>query len=451
VSNPLVAQAHNSTTWYTGLGLVEDAAQVSNGIQNNSWVDGTLGGVGGSLDILAMAIDPLGSLVAWGVSWLMEHVKPLKEALDWLAGNPDQISAHAATWQNVSKFTLDARQQYSDAISAETAGWRGASGDAYHEHAGLHLSVMEGISKAAHGISYAVEGAGLLVGLVRGIVRDLIAQFIGTLAARLPQWLAEEALSFGLATPVVIGQVSALVAKWVNKIQHFVRALLNSLRKLQPLLHRLGEILAELKNMLQKLARSNPLKHGDEPGLGGGSKWKQGDPIPPARSTGELPTDEKLLKKYEGESDPNNPNRAFYPDTVKYMSPEEREAKRLFVDGEGNLRSAKDGSLFNTGNASTAWSGQGRAIFVADGHGNIYASLEQTVGHTHHSSLLGGDPVAGAGEIQVRDGKLVAMTDQSGHYQPSSAANDRVLQSLRDQGLVTDPNFKQYGWHGKER
>lgn len=51
-----------------------------------------------------------------------------------------------------------------------------------------------------------------------------------------------------------------------------------------------------------------------------------------------------------------------------------------------------------------------------DGNGNLYASPDQKVGHTHHSSFLGGDPVAGAGEIEVRDGKLVAMTYQSGHY-----------------------------------
>jgi ADP-ribosyltransferase exoenzyme len=266
VSNPLVAQAHSSTTWNTGLGLIEDAAQISSGIQNNSWVDGTLGTVGGSLDILGMVIDPLGSLVAWGVSWLMEHVKPLKDALDWLAGNPDEIAAHAATWENVARFTGEARQQYSAAIGYETASWLGTSGDAYRDHAGIQLSVMEGIAKAAHGISSAVQGAGLLVGLVRGIVRDLIAQFVATLAARLPQWLAEEGLTLGIATPVVIGQVAALVAKWVNKIQHFVRALLNSLRRLQPLVHRLGEILTELRQLLAKLARSNPLKHGDETG-----------------------------------------------------------------------------------------------------------------------------------------------------------------------------------------
>jgi len=259
VGNPLVAEAQSSTTWYTGLGLVEDVAQVSSGIQNDSWVDGTLGTVGGALDIVGMAIDPRGSLVAWGVSWLMEHVKPLKEALDWLAGNPDEISAHAQTWENVAKFTLDAQHAYSDAIKAETAEWVGPSGDAYRQHAGTHLTVMEGISKAAHGIHYGVMGAGLIVGLVRGIVRDLIAQFVGTLAARLPQWLAEAGLTLGLGTPVVIGQVVALVSKWVNKIQKFIRALLNSLKKLIPMLKKLGDILEKLKDLLRKLSRSNPL------------------------------------------------------------------------------------------------------------------------------------------------------------------------------------------------
>jgi hypothetical protein len=118
--NPLVAQAHSSTTWYTGLGLAEDAAQISNGIHDNSWVDGTLGGVGGALDVLGTIIDPLGSLVAWGVGWLMEHVRPLKEALDWLAGMPDEIAAHAATWRNVAAATTATQQRYAEAVRTQT-------------------------------------------------------------------------------------------------------------------------------------------------------------------------------------------------------------------------------------------------------------------------------------------------------------------------------------------
>ena len=256
--NPLVAEAHSSTTWYTGLGLAEDAAQISSGIQNDSWVDGTLGGVGGTLDVLGTIIDPLGSLVAWGVGWLMEHVRPLREALDWLAGRPDEIAAHAATWRNVAAASAATQQRYADAVRSGTAGWSGTSGDAYRSHAARQIDALGGIAKVSEGISYAVEGAGLLVGLVRGIVRDLIAQFVATLAARLPEWLAEEGLTLGIGTPVVIGQVAALVAKWVDRIQGFIRALLTSLRRLSGKLNELTGVLDGLKNTLRKLSRSDP-------------------------------------------------------------------------------------------------------------------------------------------------------------------------------------------------
>lgn len=184
---------------------------------------------------------------------------------------------------------------------------------------------------------------------------------------------------------------------------------------------------------------------------GPGKRWHHGDQVPPPRSGNHLSTDARLGKLYEGENDPSNPNRAFYPKTVYYMAPEEREAHRLFIDADGNLRSAQDASLFDTGDGSTLWSGAGRALFVFDGSGNLYASLEHDPGRIHHSSLLAGAAVVGAGEIEVRDGRLVAMIDHSGHYTPTAQDNDVALQSLRDQGLVTDLLFKQYGWMGNER
>jgi hypothetical protein len=458
--NPLVAREVSSTTWYTGLGLVEDAAQISSGIENNSWVDGTLGTVGGALDIVGMAIDPLGSLVAWGVSWLMEHVKPLKEALDWLAGNPDAINAHAQTWGNVSKFTGEAHQGYADAIRFETQTWVGESGDAYREHAQIQLTAMDGIAKAAHGISVAVMGAGLLVGLVRGIVRDLIAQFIATLAARLPQWLAEAGLTLGIGTPVVVGQVVALVAKWVNKIQGFIRALLNSLRRLKPMIGKLGDILTELKQILNKLGRSNPLKHGDEPRLPGRSPWREGDPTPP-RLTRDEPLPSTPMDNYfhyeDLPGDTRNPWGGFSypngePSAVRYLDEAEREQHRLFVDADGNLRRASDNELFDTSSANTVWGGEdgGRAIFVMDRDGNLYASNYQARGDFHHSSLLAGGEVAGAGEIRVDNGRIIDMTDKSGHYQPSADLNDNAVDELRRQGLNTE-GMKQYDFDGNER
>ncbi|MFC7532218.1 WXG100 family type VII secretion target [Actinoplanes sp. GCM10030250] len=254
----LVASTHDSTTWHTGLGLVGDAADITAGIRNHSWVDPLLGGAGATLDTLSLAVDPLGTLFSWGVSWLMEHVQPLQQALDWLAGNADEIAAHAATWSNVAVHITQTQHVYVESLQTVLTGWSGTSGDSYSAHAHAHLRVLETLATAAQGISYAIEGAGLLVAAVRDLVRDLIAQFVGTLAARLPQWLAAEGLTLGVATPFVITQVAALVARWSARIHHFLLALLTSLRRLHPMLDRLTGLLDRAHIRTNALARTDP-------------------------------------------------------------------------------------------------------------------------------------------------------------------------------------------------
>ncbi|MEU4692466.1 hypothetical protein [Actinoplanes sp. NPDC023714] len=211
----------------TGLGLVEDIHETVAGIQSGSWIDASLGGVGVSLEALSLIFDPLGSIVSWGVGWLLEHVAPLREALDQLAGDASAVAAHAATWENVAA-SLPA------SYPPPPADWSGAAADAYRAHAASQADALDGIRLAAGGIASAVMGTGLLVALVRELVRDLIADFVATLAIRLPQWLAVEGLTLGIATPVVAGQVAGLVADWAHRIQHFLRGLLTSLRNLLP-------------------------------------------------------------------------------------------------------------------------------------------------------------------------------------------------------------------------
>ncbi|MEU8333772.1 WXG100 family type VII secretion target [Micromonospora sp. NPDC048839] len=221
-ANPLVAARHDSTRWYTGLGLVEDVADTVSGIESGSWIDSTIGGVATSMDALATVLDPLGSLVSWGVGWLLEHVKPLSDALDWLAGDPDQIDAYARTWRNVAKQSTDAHADLQAGVPMQLAEWDGASARAYQAYMARQVRAMEGIARAAGGIASLVEGAGLLVALVRELVRDLIADFVSVLAVRLPLWLAEAGATLGIATPLVISQVSSLVAKWAARISRLI-------------------------------------------------------------------------------------------------------------------------------------------------------------------------------------------------------------------------------------
>ncbi|WP_327025749.1 WXG100 family type VII secretion target [Micromonospora sp. NBC_01739] len=267
-ANPLVAPRIDSTRWYSGLGLVEEINGTVAGIESGSWIDTTIGGVATSLDALATVLDPLGSMLSWGVGWLLEHVKPLSDALDWLAGEPDQITAYAQTWRNVAAQSAGAAADLQTAMSAQLVGWEGASARAYQEHVTGQIRAMGGLARAATGIASLVEGAGLLVALTREMVRDLIADFVSVLAVRLPLWLAETGVTLGAATPLVVSQVGSLVAKWAARIGRLVSALINSLRHLVPLLGRLEGLMDELTRLLHRAARTDPTA-ADSPTAGG--------------------------------------------------------------------------------------------------------------------------------------------------------------------------------------
>ena len=101
-TNPLLAHpVDKPVSAWSGIWIAEDIEQIGHGVRSGSWVDGSLGIVSAGLDGLALVSDPLGTLLQCGVAWLIEHVRPLSEALDWLAGDPGAIAAQAQTWRNV--------------------------------------------------------------------------------------------------------------------------------------------------------------------------------------------------------------------------------------------------------------------------------------------------------------------------------------------------------------
>ena len=86
--NPLVAQEQDSTQGHTGIGIAESVTDLVQGIQSGNWVDIGLGGLTTGLEALSIVMDPIGSVASNLVSFVIEHVEPLQDALDKLAGKP---------------------------------------------------------------------------------------------------------------------------------------------------------------------------------------------------------------------------------------------------------------------------------------------------------------------------------------------------------------------------
>ncbi|WP_433533785.1 WXG100 family type VII secretion target [Micromonospora sp. CA-249363] len=278
---PLIAARRDSTTAFSGVFIAEDIDALVAGYKSGSWIDGAIGGIATSMDALAFVTDPLGQLAAWGVGWLIEHVKPLSDALDELAGDPDQITAYAQTWRNVAKAVAETGTNFRAMVSSQLVGWSGAAADAYRRNSEQHVAAMNALTRAADAMAEITSGAGMLVAMVRGLVRDLIAEFVSVLAVRLWEWLAEAGLTLGLASPWVVTQVTTLAGKWAARITRLLHGLVESLRRLAPILRRLEQLVADLKTLVRGRAP------GGHPGSGA-----------PDRSTHLLHTDADPLRKW---------------------------------------------------------------------------------------------------------------------------------------------------------
>ena len=260
----LVAPRDDSTEPWTGIGLADAVADLMAGVESGSWVDGSIGAVGTGVEGLSLAMDPLATLASWGLSWLIEHVRPLSDALEQLTGDADQIRAFAATWRNVAVEIQRVAEELAAVVARDVASWLGRAADASRAHAAAAVDALAAASSTAHAVARIVEGAGALVATVRELVRDLIAECIATLAVRAPRWAVMEAASLGAATPYIVAQASALVARWAAKIARLLTALQASLAQLEPVLGGLDDVIADLRRMFGRLG-SRPTPDGRPP------------------------------------------------------------------------------------------------------------------------------------------------------------------------------------------
>ncbi|MEV0028520.1 HYD1 signature containing ADP-ribosyltransferase family protein [Nocardia sp. NPDC050793] len=241
-SNPLIAQAEDSTEWYSGVTLFETVSDTYEAISSGSWVEAGLGVVGVGLEVAAVVVDPFGTLAGFGVGWLIEHVEPLQEALNWVAGDPDQIEAYAKTWSNVSEKIGEAAEAHKQAVSQDISEWQGATATAYRARAAETADALAAATKAAEAASQAIQMAGGVVAAVRMVVRDIVAQAVGRLAV----WAAEAIFTLGVGTPVVATQAAVYVAKTLNTISTLFRKLASTMSKLTPLLRKLKDAFAAI-------------------------------------------------------------------------------------------------------------------------------------------------------------------------------------------------------------
>ena len=245
--NSFVAPKEDSTTPLEGSGVLEDIEGILAGLNEGSWLDVGLSTVAMGADVLGAAVDPLGTLIAWGAGWLIEHLNPLKKWLEEFAGDADQVRANAQTWDNVAKavggmaedLEMMAKGLMADARGAAASGYSAANGDASKS--------LRKVGEVGGAASKALEALAVAVEVVHDLVRDAITTIIGSLASA----IIEAVATAGLAIPAIIAQVQIKVGAKAAEMGAKITGLLKSAKSLFKKLTSLEGLLEVLEPLLK--------------------------------------------------------------------------------------------------------------------------------------------------------------------------------------------------------
>jgi uncharacterized protein YukE len=214
------------------LGIVEDIERIAAGVRGGAWLDGSVVVARDGLSGLAAGPDPVGVLRP---AWLLDHVRPLTDPLDWLAGDPAQVSAHAQAWRRVAHTLSVEADRLTRASRSELPEWSGPAADAYARWVADRVLALGALSRAAATVAAMSEDAGALIGTVRRLIRGAVVAVVSQLLAYAPD-------------PTTAADRCAECA---SRITRWLRDLIANLRRMEALAGRLTSRMTELAESLR--------------------------------------------------------------------------------------------------------------------------------------------------------------------------------------------------------
>lgn len=273
MTNPLIAQAHDTDENFAGTGVLSDLTKCWTGLSGDaSALTTAVTGVSSGLGLLGVAMAPLSALASAGVGWLIEHFDFLEQPLEELTGDPAAIEAQAQTWRNVAKQVRGSAGEYSSKVATVSATWRGQGSGAYQGAADAFGNSLQASADGAEGAAAAIEGAGVLVGVERGLIRDMISEFVGWLIVEAGIAIATSWCSFGASVAAFVGFAVGQGLRLASNIADRLAALSTKLDELSQLASRMNGSFDQLTGAIRQLgnkvdtASANLASHVDNAG-----------------------------------------------------------------------------------------------------------------------------------------------------------------------------------------
>ena len=242
MGNELVAEVKESETVWSGSRLLEDGFDLKEAFESKSWVAGGLATAATAADTAAAVLDPLGEALSAGMGWIIEHLWPLKDWLNELAGDSDAVAAAASTWTNIGTKLGSCAGDLEAVCSSRLAGQESLAVATFKTLQAGSASHLRMTGQLAGAISGGLTLASVIVRMVHDMVRDAIADVIGKLTSK----AAIMAVSLGTAAPWAVSSLAADVSSWATRLAKEVTNVVTSAKNLKGLLSKASRLLDDV-------------------------------------------------------------------------------------------------------------------------------------------------------------------------------------------------------------
>ncbi|GAB3570684.1 hypothetical protein GCM10027445_24610 [Amycolatopsis endophytica] len=156
-----------------------------------------LGVIASAVDTVKLAINPLGSLISAGLGWLIEHVSFLREPLDMLMGDPDEIQKLGEEVHKIAESIRKIGEDQTKSLEGAVSSWTGSGADAFNNRMKELAADLESKAHGTDIVGYVIHTNMAIISAVRGLFRDLITTVLGDIISAVLIAMATAVITFG--------------------------------------------------------------------------------------------------------------------------------------------------------------------------------------------------------------------------------------------------------------
>lgn len=200
----------------------------------------------------ALMDDPLAALIEAGLSFLIDLVAPLKEALDLVTGDPDGLDVKADEWSAVAEELRRLGPSVGQDATRTQASWTGQAADAFRAKIANFERGVDSVAGQADRVAAVLRISATLMDGAQGIIKSIIASWVEYAILTEAAAAASAVFTFGASEAAgqaaVAGEAAVACgrgAETVAQASSMLERLADAVRQLEGEFSALGQMLSE--------------------------------------------------------------------------------------------------------------------------------------------------------------------------------------------------------------